>query len=223
MDEDENKAADAAAGDAGKAQEKQDDKAPEKKDEGGADNADDKDVPENFKKYANRLKSQLETSKSELKHLKDELNAKKQAEDEAKAESLKKQGEFEKLYNSEKQKAESAKKRLVMSELRIKAAEEGIVDVDLVSMIDASKAKVSDDYEVSGIDVLVKEFKAAKPHLFGETKAQKAEQEKAKPKDTGTKVADPKGKTEKKAASDFFKNPDSKDAKDFLNGWSSSS
>lgn len=178
-------------------------------------------VPENYRKYAARLKTQLEKAKEELSSTKSELETKRALEEEAKAEQLKQKGEFEKLYNNEKAEKESLVKRVVMAELKAHATKEGIIDPDVVSLVDISKITVSKDFEVSGVEAAVKAFKSAKPNLFGESNAEKLLKEKEKTKDTGSKVQDPDPSKEKPAAATFLKNPESADAKKFLDSWQS--
>lgn len=72
------------------------------------------------------------------------------------------------------------------AELRAAAIGEGLVDADLLPLIDKSKITVGDDGTVSGIVEAVAEFKAKKPSYFGTPSLQPA-----LPRRTGDPVPPP--------------------------------
>jgi hypothetical protein len=56
--------------------------------------------------------------------------------------------------------------RLSMTELKAEAAKAGLVDMDLLPLIDRSKISVTDDGEVTGVAEAVAQFKQSKPSYF---------------------------------------------------------
>jgi hypothetical protein len=59
--------------------------------------------------------------------------------------------------------------RLTMQALRAAAKERGIIDADLVDMLDVSKVKVDDgEVDAEAVNALIEEHAKAKPHLYPE-------------------------------------------------------
>ena len=67
--------------------------------------------------------------------------------------------------------AETAKKdadaRVIRAEIKAAAVAAGMVDLDGLKLADLSKVTLKDDGTVEGVDVMLTEFKTAKPYLFG--------------------------------------------------------
>lgn len=62
--------------------------------------------------------------------------------------------------------SEAANKRLVKSEVRAQALAAGLIDKDVLSLMDISEITIDDDGEVTGVDEAIEAFKTSKPYLF---------------------------------------------------------
>lgn len=144
-----------------------------------------KDLPEDRQKYIKALKEEAITNRKDRNTLKEKvatLEAEKKA---AEDEKLKKQGEFEKLYNSEKETTENLKKSTIKSEIRAHAVAQGIIDPVAADLIPFSDVKLSDSFEVLGAKEAVEKFKASNPKFF------EAKQADGQNQGSGTHSADP--------------------------------
>lgn len=121
---------------------------------------------EAIKRQNAALLSDLTKKKGELAETKQKLDTYTSEAEARQAEELKTKGEFEKLWNAEKQEKESVKSQLIRAELRAFAAQEGIIDIDVIDLIPKEKVKLNDQHQVSGAEDAVKAFKASKPHFF---------------------------------------------------------
>lgn len=61
----------------------------------------------------------------------------------------------------------AANARIIRADLRTAAVKAGMVDLDGLKMLDASKLKINADGDVEGADALLEEAKKSKPYLFG--------------------------------------------------------
>lgn len=61
---------------------------------------------------------------------------------------------------------EKVRTRAINAELRAAAIAAGIMDLDLVSLVDKSKIKVDDDDNIVGVDEAIAALKASKPKFF---------------------------------------------------------
>jgi len=102
----------------------------------------------------------------------DRLAAKKTAEDAA-AEAARAQKELEAaiaartaLETTYTEKFTKTQDRMVTAELKAAAIAAGLVDLDLVKLIDRAEIKIGDDGEIEGIEAAVAKFKEAKPRFF---------------------------------------------------------
>ena len=60
-----------------------------------------------------------------------------------------------------------AHERVVRAELKAEAVRAGMVDLDGLKLLDASRVKLGEDGEVAGAAALMRELRRAKPWLFG--------------------------------------------------------
>jgi hypothetical protein len=63
--------------------------------------------------------------------------------------------------------SKSAQQKLVRAELKASAIKAGIIDADLLSLIDINSVKLSPEGDVLNAQEVLDNFRAAKPHLFG--------------------------------------------------------
>lgn len=138
-----------------------------------------------------KLKNELDSAKTREDALKAELAAIKADKDAAEAEKLKQQGEYQKLYETEKSKTEAVKSRLIEAEIKRLAKEEGAIDVDVAAlMVKRDSITIGDDFSISGVSAAVKAFKVERPGQFQTPQ----DPSKAKdPKETGAQVPPPPG------------------------------
>ncbi|MFD2271402.1 phage scaffolding protein [Undibacterium arcticum] len=61
----------------------------------------------------------------------------------------------------------SASERILRAELKVKAKEAGLIDMDGLKLADLSKVSLKDDGSIDGADALFAGLKEAKPYLFG--------------------------------------------------------
>jgi hypothetical protein len=61
----------------------------------------------------------------------------------------------------------TAHERIVRAELKAEAVRAGMVDLDGLKLLDASRVKVGENGEVEGAASLMRELRRAKPWLFG--------------------------------------------------------
>ena len=61
--------------------------------------------------------------------------------------------------------------RLVRAELKSEAIRHGMVDLDCLKLLDANSVDLDDAGEVRNAATVMRDFKRAKPHLFGEPRA----------------------------------------------------
>jgi hypothetical protein len=61
----------------------------------------------------------------------------------------------------------AAHERIVRAELKAEALRAGMVDLDGLKLVDASKVKLGENGEVQGADTLMRDLKRGKPWLFG--------------------------------------------------------
>lgn len=59
-----------------------------------------------------------------------------------------------------------AAEKITRAELKSHAMRHGIVDTDVLSLLDISKLKVSESGDVLNADEVIQDFKATKPHFF---------------------------------------------------------
>lgn len=98
----------------------------------------------------------------------DELQA---AADKAAEELAKKNGEFEKLYQTAEERATKAEQSLKQSRIEnavsVAAAKLGVVDpAAAIKLLDQSGISVSEDGKISGVDEAVKTLSETSPYLF---------------------------------------------------------
>lgn len=125
--------------------------------------------------------NQKRSANSEAKGYREQLDAKKKADEKAAedqkakdAEALKKKGDFEKLYNKSKEDLESEKKKtkdlIIKKEVEILAVQEGIKKREYIGLFITVDLEVDDKGEIKGIKEKFDEWKKANPDLFGEPK-----------------------------------------------------
>ncbi|GEM_PF-3752160 len=133
---------------------------------------------EKLKRHNKALLSELNGKKAELKDKDEKLTVFERAQADKELAEAKKNGDLEKLLNKTTQESEqkvtAMQSRLIQSELKAAAASAGIIDPDLISMIDLAKIKVDANYEIEGVAEAMAEFKKAKPHLFKNAEADAA-------------------------------------------------
>ena len=61
----------------------------------------------------------------------------------------------------------AADERLLRAELKAAAVKAGLVDMDVLKLVDISPLKLNENGEIEGLDKLVEDFKKTKPHFFG--------------------------------------------------------
>jgi hypothetical protein len=61
----------------------------------------------------------------------------------------------------------AANERILRAELKVKAKEAGLIDMDGLKLADLSKVSLKDDGSIDGADALFTSLKEAKPYLFG--------------------------------------------------------
>ena len=61
----------------------------------------------------------------------------------------------------------AASERILRAELKVKAKEAGLIDMDGLKLADLSKVSLKDDGTIEGADALFTGLKEAKPYLFG--------------------------------------------------------
>lgn len=83
----------------------------------------------------------------------------------------------------------AANARIIRSELKAFAIEAGMIDLDVLKLVDLSGVKLLDDGEVDGAKELIEKLKESKPHFFKEYKSTTHPGEQPKPKETKTKSA----------------------------------
>ncbi len=64
---------------------------------------------------------------------------------------------------------QAANERIIRAELKAEAVKAGVVDLDVLKLVDLSKLKINDQGEVEGGAELIKQLKESKPHFFGST------------------------------------------------------
>jgi hypothetical protein len=120
--------------------------------------------------YVERLRREKADAEKVAKDLKD-------AEAERERKDLEAKGEIQKLLDKERKdrKAEADRfneqlsardKRVIQTELKAALAEAGIIDTDLVRLVDMDIVKMNDSGEVEGVKAAVEALKIAKPNLF---------------------------------------------------------
>lgn len=62
---------------------------------------------------------------------------------------------------------QAANERIIRAELKAEAVKAGVVDLDVLKLVDLSKLKINDQGEVEGGAELIKQLKESKPHFFG--------------------------------------------------------
>jgi hypothetical protein len=60
-----------------------------------------------------------------------------------------------------------ANDRIIRAELKAEAIKAGVVDLDVLKLVDLSKVTLNDKGEVEGAEALIKAMKESKPHFFG--------------------------------------------------------
>jgi colicin import membrane protein len=161
--------ADDAAAAAAKA--KADADAAEAKAKADADAAKDskKDEDKFDRSYVERLRREKADAETAAKALQKE-------KDDREAEEAKKRGDYEKLLAAKDKELAKARdefnaeltkrdQRLVRTELRAEATAAGIIDPDLISLVDMDLVKFEDG-ELKGAKTAIEALKNAKPHLF---------------------------------------------------------
>lgn len=120
--------------------------------------------------YVERLRREKADAEKTAKDL-------REAEEERTRKDLENKGELQKLLDKERKdrKAENDKfqeqlsardKRVIQTELKAALAEAGIIDTDLVRLVDMDIVKMNDSGEVEGVKTAVEALKIAKPNLF---------------------------------------------------------
>jgi len=99
--------------------------------------------------------------------MKAELKKLKAAQDKAESDKLKETGEFQKLAEKHQNRATALERSLINAELRAVAAQSGIVDLDIVRLIDQSALTIGEDGSIGGAAEAIAALKAAKPWAFG--------------------------------------------------------
>jgi len=92
-----------------------------------------------------------------------QLQAKIEAEE---AEKLKKQGEYQKLYEGEQEKYKGLQARLVEQEMKIHAQKAGIIDLEVAKLIPTDSVRINESGEIVGAEEAVANFKQVRAHLF---------------------------------------------------------
>ncbi len=62
---------------------------------------------------------------------------------------------------------QAANERIIRAELKAEAVKAGVVDLDVLKLVDLSKLKINDQGEVEGGAELITALKESKPHFFG--------------------------------------------------------
>lgn len=133
------------------------------------------DDPVVLRAELDRARDEAAKSRIRVKEFEDAAEARK-AEDSKERESaaraagelekhladLKAEREAEKRSNAQRESA--AKKRILDEALRARLSD--AIDPDVLHLIDRKKISIDDDYSISGIDEVVSDFRAAKPHFF---------------------------------------------------------
>jgi len=98
--------------------------------------------------------------------LKKKLKAKEDSDATAEENRLKEQGNFKSLAEKAEAKAKAAQDKLKLAVVKAKATKLGIIDEDLVSLIDLKTVTISEDGEVTGATEAIEALKASKPNFF---------------------------------------------------------
>lgn len=106
----------------------------------------------------------------EAKKYREELDKLKESQAKAEQEKKEKAGEFEKLYQEEKNKNEENGKRIkdlhIQSKLAALAAKNGLVNEDYLKLFPKGQLEVDDDLNISNLDEVFNQFKSANTILF---------------------------------------------------------
>lgn len=62
---------------------------------------------------------------------------------------------------------QASNERIIRAELKAEAVKAGVVDLDVLKLVDLSKLKLNDQGDVEGAADLIKALKESKPHFFG--------------------------------------------------------
>jgi hypothetical protein len=99
--------------------------------------------------------------------MKSELKKFKAAQDKAESDKAKETGEYQKLSEKHAARAVALEKSIINAELRAVAAQSGIVDLDIVRLIDQSALTIGEDGSIAGAAEAIAALKLAKPWAFG--------------------------------------------------------
>lgn len=131
-----------------------------------------KTAPETFtREYVTELREENKSWRH--KHSESET-ARKTAEDAAKNADTASQGKIKEAQTA-------ADQRVIRAELKAAAVEAGMVDLDVLKLVDLSKVKLNEAGEVEGAKELMDGLKKSKPHFFGPPSTSSSH--KAPPKD----------------------------------------
>jgi hypothetical protein len=102
----------------------------------------------------------------EVMQLKRDLKAAKSANDAAETSKLTEQGEFKKLAEKATSRATALERSLINAELRAVAAQNGIIDLDIVRLVDQASLAIGDDGSITGAQEAIETLRASKPWAF---------------------------------------------------------
>jgi len=120
---------------------------------------------------ASKVKTEPETFSREYVHELREENkswrTKHQESESQRAEALKQVDDATKVAADRIKDANTAAdQRIIRAELKAAAIKAGMVDLDVLKLVDITKVKIGDDGEVIGGDELMASLKKSKPHFF---------------------------------------------------------
>lgn len=98
--------------------------------------------------------------------MKAEMKRLKVAQDKAETDKLSKDGEYQKLAEKHASRAVALERSVINAELRAVAAQSGIVDLDIVRLIDQSTLTIGEDGSIAGAAEAIAALKLAKPWAF---------------------------------------------------------
>lgn len=107
----------------------------------------------------------------EVMALKRELKAAKTAQDEAANAKLSEQGEYKTLAEKATSRATALERSLINAELRAVAAQLGIIDLDIVRLVDQSALAIDENGSITGAAEAIEALRTSKPWAFASAAA----------------------------------------------------
>ena len=122
------------------------------------------------KEYHQRVQRERDDAQAKVREF-------EKAHADAETKRLADEGKFKEIADAAEKKAEKAERdaqktietsnqRIIRAEMRAQASAAGLIDADVIALIDMATVKLDDKGDVVGAKEAVDAFKAAKPHFF---------------------------------------------------------